>query len=218
MDFQNLNTYAYGMWPVVAFNIALFAFFAISFIKPKKKVEWGTMGVFIGFLAALFTEMYGFPLTIFFLSSYLGVNYPALNPFSHNSGHLTLVFLGLDQSIISLIILHLISGTIIFLGLYLLHNGWKGIYASKGKQLVKKGIYAKIRHPQYIGLFLVTIGFLIQWPSITTVLMWPILMFAYYRLSLREEGDMIKKFGKEYLQYKNRVPAFIPNKIFELRS
>lgn len=210
MDFQNLNSYAYGLWPVVVFNIALFAFFAISFIKPKKKFEWGSMSIFIGFLAALFTEMYGFPLTIFLLTSFFGFSYPAINPFSHNSGHLTLVLLGLDQSIISLIILHLISGAIIFTGLYLLHNGWKEIYASKGKKLVTHGIYSKIRHPQYTGLFLVTIGFLMQWPSISAIIMWPILMFAYYKLSFREEKNMVSKFGREYLVYKRTTPAFIP--------
>ena len=58
------NTYAYGMWPVVAFNILLVLFFALSFIKPKQPVEWRSMGLFIGFIVALFTEMYGLPLTV----------------------------------------------------------------------------------------------------------------------------------------------------------
>ena len=210
MHGEGAGGYAYGMWPVVVFNIILFLFFVTGFIKPKKKYEWRSMGVFIGFLVALFTEMYGFPLTIYFLSSWLGKSYPVLNPFSHSHGHLILVFLGLGDSPMAMTVLHLISNGIIFFGLYIMYKGWMLIYGSKGEKLVTEGVYAYIRHPQYSGLFLVTIGFLVQWPSLTTLVMWPILLFAYYRLSMREERDVIKQFGQEYLDYKKKVPAFIP--------
>ena len=73
-----------------------------------------------------------------------------------------------------------------------------------------EGVYSYVRHPQYAGLFLVTVNFLLQWPSITTLVMWPILMFSYYRLALREEKDVEKIFGKQYEEYRKRVPAFIP--------
>jgi methanethiol S-methyltransferase len=210
MHGEGMGGYAYGMWPVVIFNIILFLFFVASFIKPKKQYEWRSMGVFLGFLAALFTEMYGFPLTIYLLSSWLGKSYPVFNPFSHTHGHLILVFLGLADSAMAMTILHLISNGIIFFGLYIMYKGWMLIYGSKGESLVTEGVYSYIRHPQYSGLFLVTIGFLIQWPSLTTLIMWPILIFAYYRLSMREERDMIKQFGQGYSEYKKRVPAFIP--------
>jgi methanethiol S-methyltransferase len=210
MHGEGLGAYAYGMWPVVIFNIFLFLFFVIGFIKPKKKFEWRSMGAFIGFIVALFTEMYGFPLTIYFLSGWLGKSYPVLDPFSHPSGHLLLVFLGLAHSAAAMAVLHLISNGVIFYGFYLMYKGWMLIYGAKRERLVSEGIYSRLRHPQYSGLFLVTIGFLIQWPSLTTLIMWPILIFAYYRLSMREERDMIKQFGQEYLEYKKRVPAFIP--------
>lgn len=202
--------YAYGMWPVVAFNILLFLFFAIGFIKPKKKLEWRSMGAFIGFIVALFTEMYGFPLTIYFLSAWMGKSYPVLDPFSHPSGHLVLVFLGLAHSPAAMSILHLISNGIIFFGGYLMYKGWILIHGAKGEKLVTEGVYSYVRHPQYSGLFLITIGFLIQWPSLTTVIFWPMLMFAYYRLSMKEEKDMENQFGQEFLEYKKEAPAFIP--------
>ena len=202
--------YAYGMWPVVFFNIVLFLFFAISFIKPKGKIEWRSMGAFVGFVAALFTEMYGFPLTIYLLTALLGKSYPVLDPFSHSSGHLVLVFLGLAHSTVAMIILHIISNSIILFGLYLMYKGWMLIYKEGGERLVTEGIYSYVRHPQYDGLFLVTVGFFIQWPSLTTLIMWPILMAAYYRLAVREERELRSRFGEEFEEYRRRVPAFIP--------
>jgi protein-S-isoprenylcysteine O-methyltransferase Ste14 len=210
MHGEELGGYAYGMWPVVIFNIFLFLFFAISFIKPKKRFEWGSMGAFAGFLVALFTEMYGFPLTIYFISTWMGKSYPVLDPFSHPSGHLVLVFLGLAHSNAAMTILHLISNGLIFFGFYLMYKGWMLIYGAKGGKLLTEGVYSYVRHPQYSGLFLITIGFLIQWPSLTTLIMWPILIFAYYKLAMREERDVEKQFGQEFLEYKRKVPAFIP--------
>ena len=211
MHGEELGNYAYGMWTVAIFNILIFIFFVTSFIKPKGAYEWRSMGVFVGFIVALFTEMYGFPLTIYFLSSWMGKSYPVLNPFSHSHGHLWLVLLGLADSQIAMTILHIVSNVMIFYGLYVMQNGWVLIHAAKGKHLVAEGVYAHVRHPQYSGLFLITLGFLIQWPSILTLAMWPVLMWSYYRLAMKEERDMEEQFGQEYLDYKKRVSAFIPS-------
>ena len=210
MHGQELGGYAYGLWPVVIFNILFVLFFVMSYLVPKKNVEWRSMGIFIGFIVALFTEMYGFPLTIYLLSLWMGKTYPVLNPFTHNHGHLLLVFLGLADAHWAMAALHLVSNGLIFFGLYILYKGWKLIYAAQGKKLVTEGVYSYLRHPQYAGLFLVTVGFLIQWPSLTTLILWPILMFSYYRLALKEEKEMEKIFGAEYQEYKKKVPAFIP--------
>jgi methanethiol S-methyltransferase len=210
MHGEEAGNYAYGMWPVVVFNILLILFFVISYMVPKKNIEWRSMGAFIGFIVALFTEMYGFPLTIYLLSSWMGNSYPVLNPFTHSHGHLILVFLGLADIPLAMTVLHIVSNSLIFLGFYVIYQGWMLIYGAQGKKLVTEGVYSYVRHPQYSGLFLVTVGFLIQWPSILTLIMWPILMWTYYRLAMREEKDVEKQFGKAYLDYKKRVPAFIP--------
>lgn len=210
MHGEELGSYAYGMWTVVIFNVILFLFFVLSFIKPKTNIEWRSMGAFAAFIVALFTEMYGFPLTIYFLSSWMGKSYPVLNPFSHSHGHLWLVLLGLGDSRIAMTLLHIITNVMIFYGLYVMQNAWMLIHAAKGKHLVTDGVYAYVRHPQYSGLFLITLGFLIQWPSILTLIMWPILMGTYYQLAMREEQDVEKQFGKDYLDYKKIVPSFIP--------
>lgn len=210
MHGEEAGSYAYGMWPVVVFNILLFLFFVSSFLGTQKKFDWRSMGAFTAFIVALFTEMYGFPLSIYLLSSWMGKSYPVLNPFTHAHGHLWLVFLGLADSPTAMTILHLVSNLLIFLGLFIMQSGWTLIHASQGKRLVTEGIYAYIRHPQYSEIFLITIGFLLQWPTIITLLMWPVLLVAYYRLAMKEERVVEKQFGKVFEEYKKRVPAFIP--------
>ena len=212
MHGEALGSYAYGMWPVVVFNVALFLFFVGSFLNPKKRYEWRSMGAFIAFLVALFTEMYGFPLTIYLMTGWLGTSYPALNPFSHASGHLVLVGLGLEESASAMVLLHVVSNGVIFFGLYVVYLGWKLIHGAPEGTLVTEGVYARIRHPQYSGLFLVTIGFLIQWPSLSMLVMWPILTFAYYRLARREERALETDGGEAYREYRRRVPGFIPRR------
>ena len=202
--------YAYGIWSMVLFSILITLFLTFSYVKPKNKFEWRSMGAFVGFIVALFTEMYGIPLTIYFLTGWLGSKYPVFDPFSHASGHLFLVFIGLSHSVLAMSILHILSNGIIFFGFYLVYKGWKLIHDAKDDKLIIEGIYSYIRHPQYVGLFLVTLGFFIQWPTIITLFMWPILMFTYYRLSKREENDLAVKYGEEFYKYKKLVPSFIP--------
>ena len=165
------------------------------------------MGATLAFFVALFTEMYGFPLTIYILTGVLGSKYPALNPFSHASGHLWLTFLGGDATM--MVVIHIISNGLVIIGFSIMWKGWKLIHGAKGG-LVIEGPYAYVRHPQYVGLFIIMIGMLIQWPTIITALMFPILVFVYYRLSKREEGEMIKIFGDEYRRYLDKTPMFIP--------
>ena len=206
MHGENIS-YAYGFWFLVLVNVALFGFFILSFLTPFKKREWRAMGVTLGFFVALFTEMYGIPLTIYILTAILGRRYPALNPFSHASGHLWLTFLG--GGALMMTVIHIISNGLTVIGFVIMWKGWKLIHDAKDS-LVMEGPYAYVRHPQYSGLFVIMIGMLIQWPTIITALMFPVLVFIYYRLSKKEEDEMIKTFGDEYKQYRGRVPMFIP--------
>jgi len=199
--------FAYGFWSLVVVNVALFVFFILSFLTPVKKREWRSMGVTIAFFVALFTEMYGFPLTIYILTGFLGTKYPTLNPFSHASGHLWLTFFGGGAAMMNVI--HIISNGMVILGFVIMWKGWKLIHAAKG-ELVVTGLYAYVRHPQYSGLFIVMIGMLIQWPTIITALMFPVLFFVYYRLSKREENEMIKISGDEYKRYMEKTTMFVP--------
>jgi protein-S-isoprenylcysteine O-methyltransferase Ste14 len=199
--------YGYGFWSLVVFNAAFFVIFVLSYLTPLRRREWRSFGVYSAFIVALFTEMYGFPLTIYFLTSILGSRYPALNPFSHASGHLWLTLLGGGAAMMTAI--HIVSNVLMFGGLVIIAHGWSKIHRAQDT-LVTSGLYAWVRHPQYSGLFLITIGLLIQWPTIVTLVTWPILLFMYARLARREEAEMERQFGEVYRAYATRVPRFVP--------
>ena len=202
-----MESYAYGVWIAVAFNVALFGGFVYAFLRPEKRREWRSLGVFAAFIVALFTEMYGFPLTIYLLSGLLGRSYPALDPFSHKFGHLWVVALGGSGFVWMLVML--VSSVLIWGGLAVMWSGWRQIHGAEG-HLVTDGLYGRVRHPQYVGLLLLIVGFLIQWPTILTVLMAPILIRTYVRLARREEAELLERFGDEYRRYRDRVPALVP--------
>jgi len=191
----------------------MFIAFVYLAFKPRTKKDWRTLGAFTSFLVALFAEMFGFPLTVYILTSILGNKYPVLDPFTHLNGHLWVAFAGGSQVVYS--ILHPLSNIFIFVGLVIIAIGWRGIHGGNGK-LVTEGIYSRIRHPQYSGFTLMIIGFLTQWPTIITLIMAPSLLIMYKRLSKREEEVMIAEFGEEYLDYMEKVPAFIPRKISKI--
>ncbi len=201
------HVYAYQLWVAVILNAALVIFFVFSFLKPRGKWEWRSMGVFSAFAVALFTEMYGFPLTIYLLTSVLGSQYPVLDPFTHKNGHLWVALTGGSPT--TWMAIMLVSNGIILAALMIMGAAWKQIHRASG-ELVTSGLYGRVRHPQYASLFLLTLGFLLQWPTLITVLMFPVLMLMYYRLALREEKEMETRFGERYLSYRRQVPMFIP--------
>lgn len=200
-------SYAYGFWSLVVANVVLFLFFILSFLTPARKREWRSMGVTTAFIVALFSEMYGFPLTIYIITALLGARYPAMNPFAHSSGHLWVTFLGGGSSMLTAV--HIVSNGLMLAGFMVMASGWRRVHGAKGG-LVTDGIYGYMRHPQYSGLFLVTIGLLIQWPTIVTALMWPVLVMAYYRLAKKEEDEMEREFKDAYRVYMEKVPMFVP--------
>lgn len=201
---------AYGLWAAVVLNIIIFGLFAYSSFKPATKRDWRTYGAFTAFIIALFSEMFGFPLTIYILTSILGKNYPVLDPFTHANGHLWVALAGGSPILFN--ILHPLSNLLIIAGLIIISIGWKGVHSGNGR-LITSGIYQYVRHPQYSGFVLTIIGFLVQWPTIITLLMAPVLMFMYTKLANKEEKEMIKLFGEEYIQYMDNVPRFIPKKL-----
>lgn len=201
---------AYGLWSLVIINSVIFIFFAFTFFKPNTPRDWRSFSAFSAFIVALFTEMYGFPLTIYFLSGWLQSRYPDIDWFSHDAGHLLEMLFGWKANP-HFGPFHILSFVFIGGGFYLISSAWSVLYqAQKRHALATTGPYAYVRHPQYTGFILVMFGFLLQWPTILTLLMFPVLVWMYVRLAHQEERDAIAEFGETYRAYMQTVPGFFP--------
>ena len=201
---------AYGLWTLVGINSAVFIIFAFSFFKPRTRRDWRSFSTFSAFVVALFTEMYGFPLTLYLLSGWLQSRYPGIDWFSHDAGHLLEMLFGWKANP-HFGPFHLLSFAFIGGGFVLISAAWKRLYkAQRRRALATTGPYAYLRHPQYAGFVLVLFGFLLQWPTLPTLLMFPVLVFMYLRLARSEEREALAEFGDAYRRYMAVVPAFIP--------
>jgi len=201
---------AYGLWALVVLNSAIFVMFAFSFFKPQTARDWRTFSAFSAFIVALFVEMYGFPLSIYLMSGWLQTRYPNLDLMSHDSGHLWSTLLG-EKGDPHFGPLHIASYVFLGLGFYLLSSAWNVLYhAQRRHALATSGPYSRIRHPQYVAFVLILLGFLLQWPTLLTLLMFPILLVMYGRLARTEEAEIRAQFGADFDAYAARTPRFIP--------
>lgn len=203
---------AYGLWWLVIINSLVFIIFAFSFTKPGTARDWRSFGAFSAFIVALFTEMYGFPLTIYLLSGWLQSRYPGVDWLSHDAGHLLEILFGW-RAYPHFGPFHVLSMIFIGGGFWLLASAWKVLYAAqRARTLATAGPYARLRHPQYAAFVLIMFGFLLQWPTVLTLAMFPVLTWMYVRLARREEQEVRAEFGEQYARYAAQTPAFIPRR------
>jgi protein-S-isoprenylcysteine O-methyltransferase Ste14 len=204
------ETSAYGLWSLVLVNSVVFILFAYTFFKPRTGRDWRSFGAFSAFLVALFTEMYGFPLTIYFLSGWLQTRYPNIDWFSHDAGHLLEMMFGWKTNPHAGPF-HILSFVFIGSGFLLISAAWRVLYdAQQRRQLAISGPYSYVRHPQYVGFILIMFGFLLQWPTLLTLAMFPVLVGMYVHLARREEREVRAEFGPEYERYAAKTPSWFP--------
>ncbi|WP_233559910.1 methyltransferase family protein [Oleomonas cavernae] len=188
----------------------MFIVFAASFVRLRTTRDWRSLGAFSAFILALFTEMYGFPLTIYLLSGWLGRQFPGVDFWSHDAGHLLETMFGWRANP-HFGLFHLVSNILIFGGFWLLAKSWHVLFkAQHDRRLATSGPYAHVRHPQYVAFVIIMTGFLFQWPTLVTLFMFPILVWFYIRLAKREEAAAQAQFGTAWESYARATPAFIP--------
>ena len=195
-----------GTWEFTAVMVVIASWILYRYMAPQRWRGWARAGLIQAFIIALYAEMYGFPLTIYVLSGFLGLDIPWL----HQSGHLWATLFGWGHT--GAMLEMLFGYAIVFFGISLLIEGWREVYqATQAERLATTGLYGLVRHPQYTGIFLAIFGQLIHWPTIPTVLLFPIVVWAYYRLAKREEKEMIENFGAAYRNYQDSIPMFFPH-------
>lgn len=196
---------AYGNWGLVVTMVVVNLFFIFKFIPMRTRLGKRSGGALIAFVIALFAEMYGFPLSIYLLSHFVGIKIPL----DHISGHLLgdfITWLGIGNG---WAIVMVVSNLLIIAGIWIISAGWERVYESRG-ELVTDGVYRYMRHPQYTGIFIITLGLMIQWPTLATLVLWPFVVWMYFRLARREERDVLDACPDQYRAYMNRTPMFIP--------
>jgi len=199
----------YGNWPVVITTSVVFLIFLFFLTKPRRPKEWKGAGLTAAFFISLFTEMFGIPLTIYLVAPLIGVSPRAFGMYESHLWAYLLSRTRLMSLKDGVAVVMVLSSGIIILGFILLAKGWKKVYRGEG-DLVTDGLYGRLRHPQYLGLILIVVAFLIMWPTILTVLLAPFLIARYLFLAREEDHELEKEFGEDFRRYKEMVPGFMP--------
>ncbi len=193
----------FNQWALVAVWIVVYGGFAL-FLPYYRKSKIKPTGVYLAFIVAFAVEMYGVPFGMFLVAALTGYWLPEGVLWGHTLSFLVgarLYWVGMALDLAGL--------ALAFVGWRQIHRDYWSKEAGTGK-LVTDGLYRYVRHPQYTGFFLITLGVVIAWATLPLLVLWAVLMVVYVRLAKSEERDMEAEFGQAYLDYRARTGMFWP--------
>lgn len=193
-----------GTWGITLIVIVGVSWVLYRYLAPKTWREWASAGVVQAFIIALYAEMYGFPLTIYLLVRFFNIDKTNLD------ANLWSTLLGYGET--GMMISMFFGYSILLIGIGLFMEGWRELHQARREQrLITDKLYGLVRHPQYTGLFIGIFGEgIVHWPTIFSLIFFPIIIVVYVLLARSEEKKMLNEFGDKYRAYRDCVPAFIP--------
>ncbi len=193
-----------GVWGIAAIMVVVASWFFYRYLAPRTWREWASAGLVQAFIIALYAEMYGFPLTVYLMVRFFGLDR------AHLDANLWSTLL--DVGPLGMMLSMVAGYVLLFIGIGLFAQGWRELYrARKDKRLATDGLYALVRHPQYTGLFVGLFGEgIVHWPTVFSVALFPVIVLVYVLLARSEEKRVLAEFGDEYRAYQERVPMFLP--------
>jgi len=200
----------FNQWSYVVIWIILFAVMLL-FVPFYKKSQRKPSSAYLAFIIALALEMFGVPLSMYVITWLVGTTLPDGILYGHTLqpwiGHWGM-YIGTGLMVIGVVL--------VIVGWRVIHKRFWSKEEGEG-ELVSDGIYGYIRHPQYTGFMLITLGMILDWATLPLLIMWPILVVVYYRLARMEERGMVAQFGSAYEVYRSRTGMFLP-KLFQRQS
>lgn len=208
---MNAPAAAYDLWGLAVANAAFFTCFAACCFRPLTRGDWPLLAAFALFVSMHFVERYGAPFSLHVLCAWLPSLAAVVDRSPHAAAHLWPLLSGETMQPHANLV-YATSHALVLAGFAVLALASRALDgARRAGGLAVAGPYRWLRHPQIAALGLVTVGLLLQWPTLPTVALLGLLAAMGWRVAQADEESLHLQFGLTYAEYAGRTPAFVPD-------